>query len=205
MIHQVETRCKQIAFTFDDGPDPVYTPQVAALFREYGGSATFFVVGRALEQYPEVAKALHAEGHELGNHTYSHPSLSRVGEAERREELERTDALIEAIAGAKPASFRAPYLDANEEVEALVRARGYVSAGGTNLNSRDWDPPGVEFIVDTIRPVLRPGSVILLHDGGGDRSQTVEAVRRLLPEVVALGLEPVTFGELVRGAAELRE
>jgi len=202
MIHKVETRRKQIAFTFDDGPDPVYTPQLAALFREYGGSATFFVIGRQLEQHRELAKALHDEGHELGNHTFSHPALPRLDEVQRREELERADALIESIAGAKPFSFRAPFLHSDEAVDELVRERGYVSAGGTNLDSRDWAMPGAEHIVDTIRPVLRPGSVILLHDGGGDRSQTVEAVRRLLPEVVALGLEPVTFAELVRGSRE---
>ncbi len=199
MLHQVETRRNAVAFTFDDGPHPVHTPELAALFREHGGKATFFVVGRELERYPEVAKALCADGHELGNHTYSHPHLPTLDEARRREELERTDALIAAITGEKPVSFRAPYLDRDEALDALIREYGFASAGGTNLDAKDWDSPGVDYIVEKTRPSLRPGSVILLHDGG-DRAQTVEAVRRLLPEAVALGLELVTFGELVREA-----
>jgi len=202
MIHEVATRRNRIAFTFDDGPDPVYTPQLADLFREHGGKATFFVVGRELERYPDVAKALHEEGHELGNHSYTHPRLPELSEAGRREELDRTEALIERIAGAKPTSYRAPYLATDESLDAFVRERGYASAGGTNIDARDWSMPGADHIVDATRPALRPGGVILLHDGGGDRSQTVEAVRRLLSEAIALGLEPVTFGELVRGADE---
>jgi len=205
ILHQVETRRKAVAFTFDDGPDPVYTAQLMELFREHGGKATFFVVGQALERYPDVAKRLHEEGHELGNHTYSHPHLPELDEAGRREELDRTDALIETLTGAKPVSYRAPFLATDERLDALVRERGYASAGGTNLEARDWSMPGADHIVDATRPSLRPGSVVLLHDGAGDRSQTVEAVRRLLPEAIALGLELVTFGELVRSAASASE
>jgi peptidoglycan/xylan/chitin deacetylase (PgdA/CDA1 family) len=190
-----------VAFTFDDGPDPVYTTQLMELFREHGGKATFFVVGQELERHPDVAKALHEAGHELGNHTYSHPHLPELDEAGRMEELDRTDALILALTGAKPASYRAPYLHTDERLDALALERGYASAGGSNLDARDWSMPGADHIVDATRPALRPGAVILLHDGAGDRSQTVEAVRRLLPEAIAQGLELVTFGELVRSAA----
>jgi len=201
IIHEVATPHKQLAFTFDDGPDPVHTARIAAAFERHRGRATFFVLGGALERHPDVARALHAGGHELGNHSYSHPRLTELDEDARREELERTDALIRDIAGVRPTSFRAPFLATDDALEALAASYGYAHAGGLNLDSMDWASPGVEHIAATVRAAFRAGAVILLHDGG-DREQTAEAIERLLPEAVAAGFELVTFAELRRQAAE---
>ena len=200
-IDKVETGRKMLAFTFDDGPDPVHTPELLELFRAYGAKATFFVIGSALERHPDIARTACDEGHELGNHTYSHPDLTKLGEDEMRTELAKTERLLADITGEATRTFRAPYLASDERVEAMCREVGYVMAGGVNSDTNDWAEPGVEHIVRSIRSHLGSGHIFVLHDGGGDRSQTVEAMRRLLPELAADGYELVTVSELLDSAA----
>lgn len=197
MINKVETTEKIIAFTFDDGPHPVYTPQLLELFREVSGKATFFMVGREIEHNRSIAEAVHSEGHEIGNHTYSHPALPSITIQEAAEELRKTDEIITSITQQKVQSFRPPFLHANDAILELAAEAGYDTISALNLEANDWDEPGVEYIVDKSIGYLTSGSILIFHDGFGDRSQTVEAVRILIQELTAEGYRLVTIRELL--------
>jgi peptidoglycan/xylan/chitin deacetylase (PgdA/CDA1 family) len=185
-INQVNTDQKLIALTFDDGPDPIHN----------------FVIGEALEKHMEVAQAAYAEGHELGNHTYSHPNLTELDDNESYLQLERAEQRIAGVTGEKPRLFRPPYLAYDQRVVKLCERFGYVMVGGVNHNTRDWAEPGVGHIAETVRTHVGNGSIILLHDSGGDRSQTVEAVRILVPEMMEQGYRLVTVSELLQQVKE---
>lgn len=198
IIHSVQTLSKAIAITFDDGPDPVYTRQMTDIFKAVSGRATFFAMGSRIEEHPDIVREMHEEGHEFGNHTYSHPNLADIGREEAIRELERTDQLIEQCTGRRPAVFRPPYLSYNEEVLQLAEDRGYRTIGALNVETRDWEQPGVDFIMDKTRSHIKNGSILLFHDGTpNDRSQSVEAVRILVAELDSQGYELVTVSELL--------
>ncbi|UJF33873.1 polysaccharide deacetylase family protein [Paenibacillus hexagrammi] len=197
IIAEVATNRKAVAFTFDDEPDPSYTPQLLEIFRKAGAKATFFVVGEQVEAHPAIARSAYAEGHELANHTFTHPFLTQVDGAKRAEELERAEASIVGITGSKPLLFRPPYFDYDQETSDLVRSMGYTAIGANNTSARDWDVPGVEHILAETRKAVKSGSIFLFHDGYGDRSQTVEAVRILVSELQEQGYEMVTVSELL--------
>ncbi|WP_435923571.1 polysaccharide deacetylase family protein [Paenibacillus sp. DYY-L-2] len=197
IIQELSIKRKAVAFTFDDGPNPVYTPQLLEIFREAGGKATFFMIGTQMEQYPEVVKEVHEAGHEIGNHTYTHPALTELHKAECKEELVRTERLIEQITGSRPQVFRPPYFAYNEQVASVVGEFGYKAIGAVNGEATDWEMPGVKHIVDKTREQVRPGSILIFHDGFDDRSQTVEAVRILVEELTADGYELLTASELL--------
>lgn len=198
MINEVLTTQMLVAITFDDGPNPLYTQQVLEIFSEADGKATFFMIGEQMEKYPEVVKQVAALGHEIGNHTYSHPKLSQLSDGERLAEVERTEKLIKDLTGQKPALFRPPYLDYNEDTVLLLREKGYPMIGAQNLEAQDWEQPGVDHIFEKSRDVVKNGSVLIFHDGYGDRSQTIEAVRRLVAELTSQGYQLVTVSELLR-------
>ncbi|WHX51601.1 polysaccharide deacetylase family protein [Paenibacillus woosongensis] len=207
LIHKFDTEEKVVAFTFDDGPNPVYTPQILDIFREAGAKAkaTFFMIGRQIEQHPELARTVHNQGHEIGNHTYTHPYLSKLSAEECAEEIIRTERLIQEIIGVKPLTFRPPYFDYNEQAAGLLGSRGYTLAGAVNGEAMDWEQPGVDHIVEKTRDSLSPGSVLLFHDGFGNRSHTVEAVRILVAELVAEGYRLVTVSELIKLSSPAKE
>lgn len=199
VITTVAIQEKAVAFTFDDGPHPLYTPQVLDIFAKCHGKATFFMIGRQMEQSLSTASAVHAQGHEIGNHTYSHPSLPEITPGECREELRRTEALIMQVTGRKPSVFRPPYVAFSEQVAAISRGEfGYPAIGAVNGAATDWEMPGVKHIVDKTRETIEPGSILLFHDGFGDRSQTIEAVRILTEELTVEGYKLVTVSELLQ-------
>lgn len=200
VIHKFVTEEKVVAFTFDDGPNPVYTPQILEIFRKSGANekATFFMIGSQIEQHPELARTVHLEGHEIGNHTYTHPYLSKLSEQECADEVIRTESLIFKTIGIKPQTFRPPYFDYNEQAARFISGRGYALVGAVNGEAMDWEQPGVSHIVEKTKENLSPGSVLLFHDGFGDRSQTVEAVRILAGELIAEGYRLVTVSDLIQ-------
>ncbi|GGJ36483.1 polysaccharide deacetylase family protein [Deinococcus roseus] len=200
MIHQVPCQMRAVAFTFDDGPDPVYTPELLTIFEQAGGHATFFMLGQQIERFPDVARQVHAAGHELGNHTHSHPFLTRLSSAEQLQQLQQTDVLLREVTGNPCRTFRPPYLDANEGVLQVAEQCGYHSIGAVNLDTRDWASPGVEHLVESTLRAVRPGSILLFHDGGGDRSQTVEAVKQLVSLLTAQGYALLTVSGLLQMA-----
>jgi peptidoglycan/xylan/chitin deacetylase (PgdA/CDA1 family) len=198
IIHNVNTEHKVVAFTFDDGPNPLYTLQVLEIFREVSGRATFYMIGQQMLEHPDVVKAVAEEKHEIGNHTYSHPKLTELSPNDCLREIEQTEAVIQQLTGSKPATFRPPYFDYNDEVSAVCERFGYPVIGAMNTDATDWEMPGVEHILIKSRNHVRNGSILLFHDGFGDRSQSIEAVRTLVNELALQGYRFVTVSELLR-------
>lgn len=192
-----------VALTFDDGPDPRWTPQVLDILRTYHAHATFFVVGSHAAQYPELLARMYAEGHEVANHSYTHPvGLEHAPDWRFSLELSATQRVIEGATGHSATLFRYPYMtslaepqDSDEAVIERAAGLGYRLVGQAS-DTADWARPGTEQIVG--RALNQPSQrVILLHDGGGDRSQTVAALPAILQGLSAQGLRPVGVGEAI--------
>ena len=200
VLDQVPTESKIVAFTFDDGPNPLYTRQLLDIFSHVGGKATFFMLGQqmdASEEAEQIAREAYAAGHEIGNHTYTHLNLTTVSLEDAQAEIERMEQRIVQITGKKPAVFRPPYFGFNDELQQLVGERGYYTIGAVNAEALDWEQPGVDFIIDQTKKKLGKGSILIFHDGYGDRSQSIEAVRILAEELTAEGYQLVTVSELI--------
>ena len=170
-----------VALTFDDGPNPVWTPRVLALLARAHAHATFCLIGRQAARYPALVRAIVAAGHTLCNHTWDHdealPSRTR---AQILSEMTRAQDAITAAAGGKvPRLFRAPAGAWSPAVEAAARSLHLTPLKWT-VDPRDWSRPGARAILGVTLARLRPGGVLLLHDGGGSRDQTVAALARLL-------------------------
>ena len=186
LYHQGAGDEHQVAITFDDGPDPEWTPQVLDILKKANAKAAFFVVGVNAEKYPALVRRIVNEGHEIGNHTYYHPNLALAWPEHVRLELNATQLLIETITGRATTLFRPPYaadtqpsqmselmpLQIAQELSYLVVLE--------NIDPQDWAKPGADIILQRVKQQRRDGSIILLHDAGGDRSQTVEALPKIL-------------------------
>jgi peptidoglycan-N-acetylglucosamine deacetylase len=197
-----------IALTFDDGPDPLWTARILGILKQESVPATFFIIGEMGETNPSLVRRIVDEGHDIGNHTFTHPNLGEIPGNITDLELNATQRLIEALTGRCTRLFRAPYFgDAEpttpDEVEPAARAQrlGYLTIG-LRVDPDDWEQPGADEIVRrTIEGATstdpdQKGEVVLLHDGGGDRSQTVEALPRIIHEMRARGFRFVTISEL---------
>ncbi|QHC24716.1 polysaccharide deacetylase family protein [Streptomyces sp. GS7] len=186
----VPARAGQIALTFDDGPDPRYTPEILEALRRHGTRATFFVVGEHAVEFPDLLHFIADEGHAIGNHTWTHPQLTALPPGRVRTELGRTSALIEEVVGTAPRLARAPYGDWDQTSLDICDDLG-MSPVGWSVDSRDWTRPGPESIADTVVDELRPGAIVLSHDGGGNRIETVQALDWYLPQLLDGGFRPV--------------
>ncbi|GGL00274.1 transglycosylase domain-containing protein [Mangrovihabitans endophyticus] len=176
---------KRLALTFDDGPSP-YTTQVLALLAEYGITATFCMVGEEVDRYPGIVRQVVARGHRLCNHSWRHDDLGVVSADVARHDMERTDAaLARAVPGATVTYFRAPYGSWGGTAH-VAAGRGQTPLGWL-VDPDDWTMPGADVIAGRIRDQVTPRAVVLVHDGGGDRAQTVQALRTLIPELLADG------------------
>jgi peptidoglycan/xylan/chitin deacetylase (PgdA/CDA1 family) len=175
-----------LALTFDDGPDPVHTPAVLDVLAARGVPATFFCVGLAATAFPDLLRRIHQEGHAVANHTWSHPYLPDLTRAEIDQQVESTlDAVTRAGVPA-PRLFRPPYGGRDRAVVRRLTDLGLTTVLW-DVEAADWTGAGPDMIeADVVRGV-RPGSVVLLHDGGGDRSATVAALPRILDRLEALG------------------
>jgi cellulose synthase/poly-beta-1,6-N-acetylglucosamine synthase-like glycosyltransferase/peptidoglycan/xylan/chitin deacetylase (PgdA/CDA1 family) len=193
---------KQIALSFDDGPDPRWTPRIAATLRRLRVPATFFVVGSKVVRHPDVVRDLKAQGFELGNHTFTHSDLGALSRWERALQIGLTENAIAGTVGLRPRLIRPPYSSVPAAVttrqhrafEQLVR-RGYVIAL-SNFDGEDWRRPGVDAIARAITPNGDSGGIVLLHDGGGDRSGTIAGLERVVPRLRARGFRFVPVSEL---------
>ena len=191
----------KVAITFDDGPSPEHTPAVLDALRSAGARSTFFVLGRNVRAHPELARRIVAEGHELASHGDDHSLLTFAGPSAIAHQFRAAEeAVSEAIGTSVTHLFRPPHGYRGPFLAPVARRLGYRIVGWTG-SIFDTARPGVDVIVDRCAGVIAPGAIVLLHDGdgsgqGGDRSQTVEALPRVLETVRARGLEPVTVSEL---------
>ncbi|MBB1246032.1 polysaccharide deacetylase family protein, partial [Streptomyces durbertensis] len=181
---------RHIALTFDDGPHPVHTPAVLRVLRRYQAPATFFIIGENAAWNPDLIKAINADGHLIANHSWSHPQLNLIPTWRVRRELGRTCDLIERALGAPPRFARAPY-GAWHGPSLRVCAELGMEPMGWSIDTLDWKEPGSRTIRSRVLDGARPGAVVLAHDGGGDRSQTVDALAHYLPRLIDRGYTPV--------------
>ncbi|HEV2343931.1 MAG TPA: bifunctional polysaccharide deacetylase/glycosyltransferase family 2 protein [Actinocrinis sp.] len=193
-----------IALSFDDGPDPQWTPQVLAVLAKYHVPATFFLVGGRVAQNPQLARAEVAAGNQVGIHTFTHDDLAMASEWRRSFEFSQTQSVIDAATGVSTALLRPPYSSEPDSLDnadwAALRdagAHGYLVVL-TNRDSEDWMRPGVARIVANVLPAQgTPGLLVMMHDAGGDRSQTVAALDRLIPLLKARGYTFTTVSGLI--------
>lgn len=208
VIQRAGTLPHKIALTFDDGPDPEWTPQILDILKAKHVPATFFIIGENAEMSPKLVQREVAEGHDVGNHTFTHPNLGDSPPGIVSLELNATQRLFEALTGHSMRLFRAPYFGDAEPTTAdelvpieIAQKMGYLSVG-LHVDAEDWQRPGVDAIVDNVlnaintRNVERKGQVVLLHDGGGERSQTIAALPRIIDSLRAQGYQFVTVSEL---------
>jgi peptidoglycan/xylan/chitin deacetylase (PgdA/CDA1 family) len=177
---------KVIALTIDDGPSPVYTPQILRLLDRYQVTATFSMVGLQVAAHPAMAREVAAAGHKIINHTWSHLDLAYQPPVVIADQMNRATAAIHKATGRSPAMFRAPYGAWSPAILQQCAQTGMAPLGWS-VDPRDWSRPGVPFIVGDIMHNIRTGSIILEHDGGGNRSQTVAALKIVLPRLLAEG------------------
>ncbi len=186
---------KQIALTFDDGPDPRWTPKILDLLAAHQAKATFFVLGSRVNEYPEITRRILAEGHELGSHTFTHAEMSTVPQWRRGLELALTANAIAGATGYQTSLYRPPFSSQPDAITGAdfttlreASSQGYITVLA-DLDTRDWARPGTAEIVKAATPEPGKGAVVLMHDGGGDRSQTVEALNLLIPQLKAQGYQ----------------
>lgn len=173
---------RTVYLTFDDGPDPAWTPQVLAVLRRHGAHAVFFQVGQNVAAYPDLVRKVRAEGHLVGNHSWSHARLPDLRDRAIRLQLDRTDAAL----GGRARCVRPPYGATDARVAGLIDARGQRTVLW-DVDPQDWARPGAERIARRILREVHDGARILLHDGGGDRRQTVAALDHVLTRLTARG------------------
>jgi cellulose synthase/poly-beta-1,6-N-acetylglucosamine synthase-like glycosyltransferase/peptidoglycan/xylan/chitin deacetylase (PgdA/CDA1 family) len=192
---------KTIALTFDDGPDPDWTPKILAVLARYHAHATFFQIGSRVNQYPEISRQVLAAGHEIGSHTFTHVDTAGTPAWRLNAELTLTSNAIAAATGRRPELMRPPYSSTPDAVRAadFAAVRRISSAGYilvlSDHDTEDWRRPGVQAIVSAAQPSRGAGAVVLMHDSGGDRAQTVAALEALLPRMQAQGYRFVTVSE----------
>ncbi|MFD5078458.1 glycosyltransferase [Streptomyces sp. NPDC058371] len=177
----------RLVLTFDDGPDPKWTPKVLDVLKRHHAHAVFFVTGTMASRYPELVRRMVREGHEIGLHTFNHPDLSYQSKRRIDWELSQNQLALEGAAGIRTSLFRPPYssfADAMDDrswpVTQYIGSRGYLTVVN-NRDSEDWQKPGVDEIIRRATPRGGRGAVVLMHDSGGDRHQTVQALDRYLP------------------------
>jgi peptidoglycan/xylan/chitin deacetylase (PgdA/CDA1 family) len=190
---------REVALTFDDGPDAVFTPQILNVLRRTGGKGTFFVVGRRVRRYPGVFQRMLREGHEVGNHSWSHPKMSRLSAGQVRTELRRASDEMNRVGNVRPRFFRPPYGALSETVIRVAVAEGYKIILW-NVDSLDWSGIPRTVLATNVLSQVRPGSIILMHSAtgrGGNLQNTVQALPSIIQRLRREGYRFVKVSELL--------
>jgi len=196
---------KQVALTFDDGPDNRTTPIILDILKRNHVKATFFLVGSRASAYPDMVKRIIGDGNAIGNHSWSHPDFARVSADTARKEIADTEATLTAIAGYEPSLFRPPYGTLKAEDEPVI-AQSRMNVVDWSVDTRDWAGTPAKQILTLVRKELHPGGIILQHCSGGGTghlANTVEALKILIPELKEEGYTFVTVPELLNLPAAL--
>jgi peptidoglycan/xylan/chitin deacetylase (PgdA/CDA1 family) len=181
-----------IALTIDDGPDPLWTPQMLDLLHSNGVRATFSLIGKQARAYPGLVRRIVAEGHGVCNHSMTHPQpFGALSTTAIHQQIVDAQSAITDAAGVAPVLFRAPGGDWTPAVLAAVASLALAPLGW-DVDPRDWSRPGTATVTSRLL-AARPGDILLCHDGGGNRAQTVESLRTVLPALSRRGLQFVTL------------
>ncbi|MGL5328290.1 MAG: polysaccharide deacetylase family protein [Peptostreptococcaceae bacterium] len=200
IIKKGNTEEKVVALTFDDGPDEDFTPQILDILKKHEVKATFFVIGEKVEYHPEIVKRELAEGHEIGNHTYTHINVSKRGYDDINNEISKTQEAIKKVTGEEPKIFRPPYRAISKNMCDIVKNKNMNIVLWSSLDPRDWSNPGVYYIVNTIDTKVENGNIILLHDYNNlrnSKSQTIQALDSVITNLKSKGYKFVTVSEMI--------
>ncbi|MEU6192891.1 bifunctional polysaccharide deacetylase/glycosyltransferase family 2 protein [Streptomyces sp. NPDC047061] len=199
----VSVPSKTIALTFDDGPNPTYTPQVLKILEQYDVPATFFLVGSMVSRYPSIVKTMVQQGNEVGVHTFTHVDLSYQSDARVNREMQQTQLALAGAAGITTTLFRAPYSSETDAIDNYswpvykkLGDEGYTSVF-VDTDSDDWKKPGVSKIVKWATPSGTKGASVLFHDAGGERSQTIKALPQYIKKMKAKGYTFTTISGVI--------
>lgn len=187
---------KRIALTFDDGPHPRYTPRILELLEKHGIKATFFMIGCNAKLYPEVVKAVDSGGHEIGNHTFSHPHMKRITAEALKEEIKKTEAVFEALGVAKPHLFRPPEGFRSAQQIKATEELGYRMVVWS-LDTHDWQGKTKGELTSFVLSNVQGGDVLLFHDYVSGKNTTITALEELIPKLLEDGYQFVTVSELM--------
>ena len=194
---------KTVILTFDDGPDPEWTPQILDVLERHHVPATFYVVGSAVTKHPEIVKRMQRDGHEIGLHTFMHVDLSTVPDWRFGMELSESQLAVAGATGVTSSLVRPPYSSTTDAIDdnqwralKALGDDGYTTVL-TTLDSRDWERPPIDKIVENATPRSDKGEIILLHDAGGDRSRTVTALDKLIPLLHDKGYRFATTAQVI--------
>lgn len=205
IINRYGAAKKKIALTFDDGPDPQYTPKILDILKKENVKATFFVIGENVETYPGIFIREIKEGHEIGNHTFSHPNISQISIEHLKLEVSATERLFETLSGRGTHLFRSPYSEDSEpdtqaeaKPVAVLNDLGYLSIG-MQIDPLDWQAPRVNTIVERVMDQVDQhyGNIVLLHDSGGNRRSTVAALPIIIRQLKSKGYHLVPISDLI--------
>ncbi|MFB4261442.1 chitooligosaccharide deacetylase [Niallia circulans] len=191
----------QVALTFDDGPDPRFTEQVLTKLDQHHVPATFFVLGKRVEANPELLVRLNQAGHEVGNHTFSHPNLSEGSLEQLEAEVTKTEEIIEATIGYRPRLFRPPYGFLTAEQVGRLQALNHIVVGW-DVDTLDWQGIPAQEVTETVLQGVESGSIILMHDGGdvdtpNPEIYSADALDEIIPELQSRGYTFVTASQLL--------
>jgi peptidoglycan-N-acetylglucosamine deacetylase len=196
LITHVNTKDKIVTLTYDDGPNPPYTNQLLEILDRHHIKATFFVVGKTVEKYPDTVRLILSKGHEIGNHSYSHKALISEQPGFIWSEIQKTDQLLRQLGVKDEIHFRAPY-GRKLIVLPYLLAKLHKKNILWTIDSKDYEASNPEVIETSVIEQVRPGSIILMHDGGGDRSHTVVATERLIENLKGKGYSFQTVSNLI--------
>jgi peptidoglycan/xylan/chitin deacetylase (PgdA/CDA1 family) len=186
-----------IALTFDDGPSSRYTPKILQLLTRYHAHATFFVLGTEVAQFPQIVKDIVKQGSAVGNHGYRHVNYFHVGIAGIERDAAEARALLKKDNIPLAPFYRPPFGNSNKRLVQALSRQGY-TVTLWSIDTRDWSEPGVSYITKKVLTDASPGAIVLMHDGGGNRIQTVRALAAILPTLEADGYHFVTLPEYVK-------
>ncbi len=205
-VFRVKNKDKMVAVTFDDGPSPIWTPQILDELKKVDAKATFFMIGHHVRKYPEVARRVAEEGHQIGNHGYAHSVIFYYTPPEIEEEIKYTETVIREITGQTTKCFRPPKAWMPEDIKRHIKSLGY-SVVLWSLNSKDWVEFNHKLMVRYLARNVKSGDIILFHDSGnvfstegGDRTQTVLAISSLVKVLREQGYKLVTVEEMLNAA-----
>jgi len=183
-----------LALTFDDGPHPINTPRLLSILARYQIKATFFVIGENARHHPDLVKRAADEGHEIGNHSWSHPKFTEIPEPTVQDELQRTAQLLTEITGRAPKLVRPPFGESTVAQRRWINNTLGCEVAQWSVDPQDWNRPGAPAIAHRVLNGTRNGSVILLHDV---QTQTIQALPRILAGLLAKGFDFATVSELI--------
>lgn len=197
IISEVAITDRCVAITFDDGPDPVYTPMMLDLLEQNHVKATFFLIGLHSQWYPDLVRRINKEGHEIGNHSYYHKNYSVKSPGYVSNDIQRTSDLLKSITGVRPKLLRPPFGRYNDNTVEIANQQ-QLQVVCWSINSLDWQRPAAYVMERQVNRHLGPGQIILFHDGGGKRKETVRAVANFIKTAQNEGYRFLTVSEMIK-------